>query len=80
VYDVQLASFEAAEYERIGELNAWARVDVHGNQSPVRWMVVDEVTDGVLLRGDNVETFSLPATVWTPAQASWSPSPRAALR
>jgi len=80
VYEVNLASFEAPEYERIGELNAWIRVDVHGNESPVRWMVVDEVADGVILRGENVETFTLPATVWAPAQASWFPAPRAALR
>ncbi len=65
VYNVFMASFEDRFIDRIGEVTAWTRADLHGEETPVRWMVVDEVSDGLLLRGENMETFPLPARVWT---------------
>lgn len=70
VYEVNLGSFSTPDFERIGMLRAWSRPDVYGGESPVRWMVVDEVTDGALLRGENVETFVLPDAVWMQGQPS----------
>lgn len=69
VYDVHLAAFDSPMLEEIGELTARSTTQLYGNESPVRWMVVDEVTDGVMLRGENLDTFILPAAVWAPTSA-----------
>jgi hypothetical protein len=66
VYDVHLAAFDSELLERIGELTARSMAGIHGNESPVRWMVVDEMADGLMLRGENLDTFILPAVVWAP--------------
>src|SRR5690606_3149417 len=66
VYEVYLAAFDSPMLERIGELTARSTATVHGSESPVRWMVVDEVGDGLMLRGENLDTFMLPAAVWAP--------------
>ena len=54
--------------EHIGELQALARSDLHGNYSPARWMVVAETADGFVLRGEGLSTFKLPASIWNPAE------------
>ena len=64
VYEVYRSSFSTSDPELIGELTARTRGDVNAGESPVRWMVVDEVADGFQLRGDNVDTFKLPTPVW----------------
>jgi hypothetical protein len=68
-YAVYQASFDG-EVTHIGELQALARPDLHGNYSPVRWMVVGETSEGFILRGEGISTFKLPSPVWNPAQAS----------
>jgi hypothetical protein len=70
VYDVYRAPFGEGAAERIGGISAWANDDVHGGESPVRWMVVDEGVDGFVLRGDNMDTFPLPTPVWAPGGPS----------
>lgn len=57
-YQVRRASF-AGGSEEIGELQALARPERHGNYSPVRWMVVAETPEGFVLRGEGVSTFKL---------------------
>lgn len=66
VYDAYMGTFGGDAVERVGRVSAWSRPDVHGGASPVRWMVVDEVSDGFQLRGENMQTMQLPAPVWTP--------------
>ncbi|HUE95503.1 MAG TPA: HEAT repeat domain-containing protein [Longimicrobiaceae bacterium] len=73
LYDVYLGSFAAAETERIGRMTALVRPEVHGGESPVRWMVVSDAGDGFVLRGDGVDTFPLPAPVWGAAAAHTQP-------
>lgn len=63
-YEVVRASFEGGATESIGELQALARPEAHGNYSPVRWMVVGETPDGFVLRGEGISTFKLPTTVF----------------
>ena len=66
-YSVVRASFLDAEVEPIGELAAVATPGLHGNYSPVRWMVVSETAEGFALRGQGMESFLLPTPVWSPA-------------
>ena len=66
VYSIYRAPFGSGRSELIGELSAWIRPDRHAGESPVRWMVVDEVEDGFVLRGENLATFELPASVFAP--------------
>jgi hypothetical protein len=78
-YNVYMASFDDEAVERIGELTAWSKPEVHGGESPVRWMVVvDEITDGLLLKGENMDPFPLPARIWTTLPTAGSvPNPGA---
>jgi hypothetical protein len=69
-YDVFRSSFSPGPIELIGELTATMRNDVHAGESPVRWMVVEEVPDGFVLTGENLETFRLPIPVWGPGRAN----------
>jgi hypothetical protein len=64
VYDVFQSSFTGAPPTQIGEISALLRSDLHGGESPVRWMVVDEHADGFVLRGENLQLFRLPTPVW----------------
>ena len=59
-YDVWSAAFVSGEPVRLGELRAIARPELHGNASPVRWMVVGELPEGFALRGPSITTFMLP--------------------
>ena len=68
-YEVYRASF-AGGAEPIGELQALARPDLHGNYSPVRWMVVGETPEGFVLRGEGISTFKLSNAVLSPGQGS----------
>lgn len=63
-YDVLRAKFNDGEPELLGEMTAAARPDVHGNYSPVRWMVVAESAEGLVLRADGGTSFVVPAPVW----------------
>ncbi|MQA90654.1 MAG: hypothetical protein GEU90_10525 [Gemmatimonas sp.] len=72
VYDVYRASFEDPETELIGELRAMQKTNVHGGESPVRWMVVGEEGEGFVLHGQNVTTFPLRTPVWSPRPESSS--------
>lgn len=67
IYDVLRGSFLNSEVEQLGQLTAYAREEVHGGESPARSMVVSELGDGFVLRGEFLETFPLPAPVWSPA-------------
>ena len=60
-YDVFRSSFAGGEPELVGELRSWRHEDVHGGESPVRWMVVGDAGEGFVLRGDALETFPLTA-------------------
>lgn len=64
-YRVFVAEFTGGEPQPIGELTATARMERHGNYSPVRWMVVGETAEGFVLRGEGITPFVLPATVWS---------------
>lgn len=66
VYAVYRATFDG-ETIHIGELQALARADQHGNYSPARWMVVGDTPEGFVLRGEGITTFQLPAPGWMPA-------------
>jgi hypothetical protein len=66
LYDVFRGSFGGDEPERIGQLRAVADPQRHGAESPVRWMVVAEGSEGFVLRGDSLETFTLPGPVLGP--------------
>lgn len=67
-YTVFQGSFTAPGTEMIGTLAVRALDDVRGGESPVRWMVVTEgAEDGFALRGDNMDSFPLPAPVWSTA-------------
>lgn len=70
-YAVYRASFDG-DVEHIGELQALARADQHGNYSPARWMVVGETPEGYVLRGEGISTFKLPAPVWSPSGSGGS--------
>lgn len=61
-YEVMRGSF-AGGSESIGEVQALARSEQHGNYSPARWMVVGETSEGFVLRGEGISTFKLPATL-----------------
>jgi hypothetical protein len=66
VYDVYRAGFEDGQTERIGQLRSLVEGDAREIVSPVRWMVVGDARDRFALRGDGIETFELPVTVWRP--------------
>ena len=68
-YEVHRASFTGGS-EQIGELQALARPEQHGNYSPVRWMVVGETPEGFVLRGDGISTFKLPSTNLSPGEGA----------
>jgi hypothetical protein len=59
-YDVIRAGFAGKSTPVVlGTLKAVARMDRHGNASPVRWMIVSDTPGGYLLHGDGVEPFVL---------------------
>ncbi len=60
-YDVFRSSFAGGEPELVGELRAWRHEEVHGGESPVRWMVVGDAGEGFVLRGDALDPFPLTA-------------------
>ena len=68
LYDVYRSSFEDPEVEWIGDLRAVSQDDINDGVSPVRWMVVTEAGEGFVLRGENVETFPLPAPQVSPSR------------
>lgn len=59
-YQVWRGSFTGGS-EMIGEIQALARPERHGNYSPARWMVVGETQEGFVLRGDGLSTYRLPS-------------------
>lgn len=69
-YDVLMGTFTGAGYAPIGVVSAVSHPDLHGGESPVTRMVVDEGLDGFFLRGENMEEFRLPASVWAPVPAA----------
>lgn len=59
-YEVVSAGFAPGTPERLGTLVAVARPDRHANASPARWMVVGEMPEGFVLRGERIPPFLLP--------------------
>lgn len=60
VYEVWRAHFSEPGLERLGELRVETSGARFGGYSPVRWMVVADVPEGFVLRGDGVGPFLLP--------------------
>jgi len=59
-YGVLAADFAGGEAAPVGELRATG-------EASVRRMVVAEVPEGFVLRGEGIRTFALPARVWSSA-------------
>lgn len=77
-YDVYRSGFgDSSAPERVGELTATTRPELHGNYSPVRWMVVADAAQGVELRGEGITPLLLPSPAWRNApQNGRGPSSR----
>jgi len=59
-YVVMRASFAGGAPEAIGSLQATARADRFGGETPVRAIVVGEGHEGFILRGDGITPYVLP--------------------
>jgi hypothetical protein len=73
-YEVRRAHFVEAETQRLGELRATTSGAHFGGYSPVRWMVVADVPEGFVLRGEGVGPFPLPSPFSGPPAAARQPS------
>jgi hypothetical protein len=62
-YEVWQGAFDHPGVERLGHLEAAARLDRLGGASPVRWMRIRDVPEGFLLLGEGMLPFHLPHTL-----------------